>query len=269
MLASLHPNSPTADQAVKDLIDQRARASHTRYPSASYSQHSDSPSIYSRAEFSPNNKPDSRGGWLTPVGGDMGPCQSGFDDDDDDDDDDEKEEEEEDPHTTFTSFDRDHHSEFPPADDDVSVISIPTPRPLVHSSEPSIAADSSTDVDSPPTEEIEQVPRMSMLGPKMRFVSKAPWELDDDDLLEEEEEEPASAADALATFSSRMSSWRGKDPTVNKGLGLATRIPRSPGLSSPSSKKGGIFRNQSNDFRRESPYGPHLSGASQSHSAIP
>ena len=267
MLASLQPNSPTSEQAVRDLIDQRARASHTRYSSASYSQRSDSPSIYSRGDLSPNTQTHPQGEWISQSDqmSLRGQNQSGFDDDEDD------------SLTTFTrsSFDRDDQVSLPPADDDISIFSIPTPKaPAQPISVPSPLQDLDIDVGSPGTEPVEEGPRMSMLGPKMRFVSKAPWELGEDDLAEEEDEEPGSATDTLSIFGSKMSSWRNKDQDKSspKGLGLATLRSRSPGFPSASSRKGSggtsssMFRHET---QREGPYGPHLASASQSHGAIP
>ncbi|KAF8516398.1 hypothetical protein JB92DRAFT_3114265 [Gautieria morchelliformis] len=252
MLTSRHPRSPTSDQAV---IDEQA---HTRYTSVSYSQRSDSPSIYSRAEYSPNTQSHARGDWLhsgyqTSL---SGQDRSSFDDDDDD------------ALTFYTrnSYDQDDRSLYPPADDDVSFISALAPRPpLLHPS-PVPSAEGS------PSEETVEDTRMR-LGPKMRYVSRAPWEFGDGLLEEEEEEgegEPGSAT--ASTFSDKTRRSRDQDKPTAKGLGFTTRS-RSPGPLPAPGRKGsggtnGMYRQQTRESQG-GPYGPHLSGASHSHSAIP
>lgn len=276
MLTSLHPISPTSDQAVRDLLDQRAaRASHTRYTSVSYSERSDSPSIYSRGDYSPQTKSHFHGRqWANP-GYQMSltsRARSSFNDDEDEDDD---------AVTTFTraSFDQDdERSLFPAADDDISVVAGLTPRRPTHPTLDSVVGGEEVVSESPPTEEIEEDPRMSMLGPKMRFVSRAPWELGGEDMLEEEEEEPSSATDSPSVFSNKIHNWRSKDPdkdkTPAKGLGLTTILTGSSGPRTYSNRKGssgmnpGLHRQQHQEFQKQDPYGPHLSAASQSHGTI-
>ncbi|KAF8584989.1 hypothetical protein K439DRAFT_1097610 [Ramaria rubella] len=265
MLASLHPNSPTSDQAVKDLIDHRARASHTRYSSVSFSQRSDSPSIYSRGDYSPGAQyrpsadwPSGRPSYAYSVAG-----QSAFDDAEDH------------IHNPFarSSFDHDDESSRAADDDDcVSFISALTPKIAVPpASDPPDTRNVELDADSPPSEDIDDDPRMSILGPKMRFVSKAPWELGDDDLLEEDEEDSGGAAEALTMFSHRMSNWRNRehDKSSAKSLGLRSNSPAPslPDKKNPSTFSMGL-QHQTTGPLREGPYGNHLTGASQSHSAI-
>jgi hypothetical protein len=270
MLASLHPNSPTTDQTVKDLLDHRARASHTRYTSVSFSQRSDSPSIYSRGDCSPSAPYMPRGDWPVRSGYPMsvtGQHHSAFDD----------AEEGLRPLSPASSLSHDDQS-APTVDDDdgTSFISAPTPKPAVHPRAiPSRELD--PDFESPPAEEGEEDPRMSMLGPKMRFVSRAPWEMGDDDLVEEDEDDAAGAADGLSIFGGKMGTWMNRDPDKAsvKGLGLTTFRSRSPGPPSVVGKKGGFGANfglyrppKTPEPQSDGPYGPYLTGASQSHSAV-
>jgi hypothetical protein len=76
----------------------------------------------------------------------------------------------------------------------------------------------------------EPMPRMSLLGPKMRFHSRAPWEMDGDPLQEEDEWE--NSANHLQSAS--LARGRIKDDAVKKGLGLSPSSPRSSSATRPS-----------------------------------
>ncbi|KAF8078753.1 hypothetical protein FPV67DRAFT_1466341 [Lyophyllum atratum] len=80
----------------------------------------------------------------------------------------------------------------------------------------SIASDIFHD-EQPSADDDNDIQRMSYLGPKMRFHSRAPWEMDGDTLEEEEEEEPDR--DTLL-------------PTNKKGFAFSS--PRSSNASRPS-----------------------------------
>jgi hypothetical protein len=67
--------------------------------------------------------------------------------------------------------------------------------------------------------------RMSLLGPKMRFHSRAPWETDEDALVEEEEPEDTRARNMFS---------RGEG--IMKGFGLGSR-PSSAGRRSAESSR--------------------------------
>jgi len=184
------------------------------------------------------------------------------------------------PPSAASSFDTRNQSPLPQDEEDdgddggISFISAPTPKPAFHrGADPLRALDSE---QSFPTEEGEEDPRLSMLGPKMRFVSRAPWETGEDDLIEDDEDDVGGTGDSHSIFGSKMSTWRGRDQdkSSTKGLGLSNFRSRSPGPSSATGRKGGIgmnfglHRHKTPESQREGPYDPYLSGASQSHNAI-
>ncbi|KAA1468259.1 hypothetical protein DENSPDRAFT_848096 [Dentipellis sp. KUC8613] len=89
-----------------------------------------------------------------------------------------------------------------------------TPSPPVH--------DSDSDVDAAD-------PRMSMLGPKMRFHSPAPWELDEDPVQEQDEPD-----DDARSFVSRRGRMKNKGEGFIKGLNLSSLNSRNHSASRPS-----------------------------------
>lgn len=102
--------------------------------------------------------------------------------------------------------------------------------PHPHSPPMSVHADDE-DTDSPhdleEDEEEEQEQRMSMLGPKMRFHSPAPWELDVDPIREQDEQD-----DDTRSFVSR----RAKPGFIKSlGLGGSSKTSRPSTDSSRSS----------------------------------
>ena len=144
------------DDHLKDLLGQRAARAdlHGRYPSLS--EFSDSPSVYSHAHFTP--RPPDR-----------------------------------------SILDGHAHSfRFPPSPKVYSPSISDSPRsPISDRERLAIPNASSLDLDDDPRssaelnslhdneddspEEEDELPRMSMYGPKMRFHSPAPWEEDDTD----------------------------------------------------------------------------------------
>ncbi|KAJ7630798.1 hypothetical protein FB45DRAFT_1027981 [Roridomyces roridus] len=103
----------------------------------------------------------------------------------------------------------------------------------------------SDDDDAPETVDAEHEPeetRMSLLGPKMRFHGKAPWELDSDALEEEDEAESDRGRDGFRKGLGFRSSSRG-----------TTASSRPSGESSRSAKPKRSFETTSSGTN--SPYG--------------
>ncbi|KAL1748555.1 hypothetical protein HDZ31DRAFT_60290 [Schizophyllum fasciatum] len=147
------------DEHVRHLLDQRfTRADlHRDGRWDSVSEFSDSPSIYSRAVFSPNANDQ---GVSSPPLHTPRTHRERFDD----------------PSASMLDLDDDPRSSLASSvsygDDDKTV--------------------SEHDSDEP-------VPRMSYLGPKMRFHSRAPWEMDSE-TLDEQDEEPEEPPSRKALF---------------------------------------------------------------------
>ncbi|KAF9022460.1 hypothetical protein BDZ89DRAFT_1115480 [Hymenopellis radicata] len=86
-------------------------------------------------------------------------------------------------------------------------------------------------------EDDESMPRMSLLGPKMRFHSKAPWELDEGPLMEDDEGEPDTARVVQNHFtvgSSRQASFESNRSTDYGKQSFETSSPYFHGLSHPT-----------------------------------
>ncbi|KAF8167769.1 hypothetical protein B0H34DRAFT_29266 [Crassisporium funariophilum] len=155
MLRSVHSSLDPHDTHLRHLIDQRSNRADVQGRFSAISEYSDTPSVYSRAFFSP--KPSDNG--------DHQNYQSDY------------EYSSPTAHSHRSDRDRlnDHTSSVLDLDDD--------PRSSFASE--SFHDDPATYED----EENEPTARMSYLGPKMRFHSRAPWEMDDNTLEEEEEPE--------------------------------------------------------------------------------
>jgi hypothetical protein len=76
------------------------------------------------------------------------------------------------------------------------------------------------------------LPRMSLLGPKMRFHGRAPWEMEEDALQEEEEEQPQQNYDTLLSVTMR-------------GLGLSSSRRGSPSRPSTESARSQVNSHRS------------------------
>ena len=170
-----------------------------------------------------------------------------------------------------------HGEPSPPAADEdsgKSFVPAPTPKPAFQPAAP-LSHGVYPASGSPDTEEADEDPRMSMLGPKMRFVSRAPWEIGEDDVVEEDEENPGGAADTPSIFSGKMGHQRSRDQDKFsvKGHALPAVRGRSPAPSVTIKKSGfgisfGLYRPKTPEFHSEGIYGPYISGASQSHNDI-
>lgn len=93
--------------------------------------------------------------------------------------------------------------------------------------------------------DVDLDPRLSMLGPKMRFHSRAPWETGGDPLSEEGDSE-----DDRGTIASsiRGRGRLGKGEGIMKGLGLGSSHPRSSSASRPSVDSGRSQGRQKQSF---------------------
>jgi hypothetical protein len=88
------------------------------------------------------------------------------------------------------------------------------------------------DTDTAPQDSPES--RMSMLGPKMRFHSPAPWELDQDPISEQEEIED----DSRSVVSKRGKGLFTKGEGFVKSFGLKSTVVGRPSLDSSRSSSG-------------------------------
>ncbi|KAF8807718.1 hypothetical protein BYT27DRAFT_7139002 [Phlegmacium glaucopus] len=151
MLRSLDSPQDTHVVHLRNLIDQRSTRADIRGRFSAISEYSDTPSVYSRPFFSPK-----------PLDNDE--YQSDQD------------------YPSPTSATRSHRDQL--NDNTPSMLDLDDPRSSFATSETFNIDDAGyEDGDSSSTA------RMSYLGPKMRFHSRAPWELDDDTLEEEAEPE--------------------------------------------------------------------------------
>jgi len=175
----------THDDHLKRLLDQRTTRADVRpcFPSST-SDFSDSPSIYSHAYFSPRSTASHNG----------------------------------DQTTDYASF----ADERPSLDDGNGInalaLSMLDDRRSSYASTIMEEAVSTRFIE-PEDDTLDT--RMSMLGPKMRVHSKAPWELDEDPLEEEDEDDSVSS--------------RGKPSPVRSAFGFTTKrsiFGRSSGESS-------------------------------------
>jgi hypothetical protein len=238
MLSSLNSPRDNHNDHLRNLLDQRtARADlHGRFPSIS--EFSDTPSVYSHPFFSPR-----------PFETSQTASHTGHD-------------------KLFSS------SRSPVSDRDL--LNDPSASTLDFGDDPRASFCSKDSYDDEnhlvDPEDDDSTTRMSLLGPKMRFHSRAPWELDDDTLLEEEESDN-SASYISSTFGGRltpgMSSVAGG---IRKGFGLGYPNSRSSNASRPSGestrsqgKSKGSF--ESTSSQGSNPYGVPLPLAQASSSS--
>ncbi|KAF8525051.1 hypothetical protein BU17DRAFT_83967 [Hysterangium stoloniferum] len=249
-------------QAVKGSLNHRAHSPHAHYSPTSLSANADSLTIYSGREYSPSSAypspthewPNSPGYPISLTNLDRSTIDEREDEDNDD---------------AFTistrkSSNHDDESFVVPNDDCVSFFSTP-PTPTPVSRDPAVDG-SSLSIKSNNVQEDD--PHMSVLGPKMRFVSPAPWELDQDDVVDEDEEN-YGPADALSMFSGRIT-WKSReqDKPSSKGHVMPNIRSRSP--ASPAGTEPKASGRLTQEMQRDSPYSAsYFKGASKSHSAIP
>lgn len=194
MLRAMASPQDAHDDHVRELLDRRTtRADINPGRFSSLSDFPDTPSVYSPALFSPrnveNSEPDSKShNYGTPVHPNSTPRMRSNRDRFND------------PAASMLDLDDDTRSSiaFSDAYDDEEV----SQEPL-------------DDDDNEPD------PRMSLLGPKMRFHSRAPWELDEDSLQEDDE------SDNSANYISQVRHGKSTDTGAKRGLGFASSSPRS------------------------------------------
>lgn len=164
-------NSPadlqTPEDHLRHLLDQRtARADlHGRFPSLS--EFSDSPSVYSRAHFSP--RPLDRA--------ELDANTNSF-------------------HFVIPPQTRAPSSEPRSPMSDRERLNFPNASSLDLDDDPRSSYEhnnSPEDDQVSVNEEDEELLRISMYGPKMRFHSRAPWELGEDDVFKQDEKEASSS----------------------------------------------------------------------------
>lgn len=191
------------DEHVRQLLDQRAMRAdlHRDGRWDSMSEFSDSPSIYSRAVFSPaaNDLGGSSPGLQTP---------------------------------------RTHRERF----DD------PSASMLDLDDDPCSSRDSSVNYDDDKTvsehDSDEPVPRMSYLGPKMRFHSRAPWEMDGETLEEAEEEEEEEEPEEPPSRKALFSGQRHDQPRPSIDSTRSGKVKKSfdsTSSSSTSNQRGALY----------------------------
>ncbi|KAL1951060.1 hypothetical protein VTO73DRAFT_209 [Trametes versicolor] len=208
-------NSPldlrSRDDHVRLLLDQRAARAdlhgHGRFPSLS--EFSDSPSVYSHPHFSPRPS-------------DRAPHDGG---------------------QPFR-FPQSSHPYSPSLAEPRSPISdrerlnIPTASSLDLEDDPRLSSDYGSmhdgDDSSPEEDGEEEVPRINMYGPKMRFHSPAPWEEDEEELSRDSLDEP-----------SKRSKKKGESGKKGWGLSRGTSEPRPSNDSSTSSRPKQSFETSS------------------------
>ncbi|KAH8120215.1 hypothetical protein DFH11DRAFT_1539408 [Phellopilus nigrolimitatus] len=190
---------------VRALLDQRAQRAdipqpHTRF--STFSDRSDSPSLYSHFDTTYRNTP------TTPA-----PRFSHFNDSD--------------------AYD-DHHAAYPPqshaerlVDPHASTLDLSEVNYIESASRIADLEDDESNLNPADDEDPEM--RMSMLGPKMRVHSRAPWEEDDGSPSDSD-----SGNDNLSVFG-------GKKPSraVMRGLGFRSKSPAPrPSFDSSTTSKG-------------------------------
>ncbi|PPQ67066.1 hypothetical protein CVT25_005667 [Psilocybe cyanescens] len=157
MYRSPPSSQDTHDDHLRNLLDQRSTRADIQGRFSTISEYTDTPSVYSRANFSPR-VPD------------------------------------EGPHDLYrTDYDGTSPiSPCVPRSNDAHIHDQPTSMlDLDEDSRSSFAPSESNDDEPLPYDgggdEIETATRMSYLGPKMRFHSRAPWEMEGDTLEEDDE----------------------------------------------------------------------------------
>ncbi|GLB36024.1 hypothetical protein LshimejAT787_0303120 [Lyophyllum shimeji] len=178
MLRSMNSPSDAHDDHLRQLLDQRAARADSQGRFSALSNFDDTPSIYSPPFFSPR-QPDH--GPSSPDSQLRSP-------------------------TTSTFSVRTHQERL--NDPSASMLDLDDDPRL------STASDIYNDED-PPADDDSEERRMSYLGPKMRFHSRAPWEMEEDAIEEDDEPEHGSLF-----------------PSSKKGFGFSS--PRSSNASRPS-----------------------------------
>jgi len=129
-------------------------------------------------------------------------------------------------------------SPISPDDDFVSFISSPTPTPM--DQDAANRRDANANLEPVDLTGDEDEPRISV-GPKMRFVSRAPWETGADELAESESDDDfVGPSDALSIINGKFSGWKHREeqqqPTI-RSLALASLRSASPKDTSPPANK--------------------------------
>ncbi|THH18084.1 hypothetical protein EW146_g2846 [Bondarzewia mesenterica] len=232
MLRSMNsPHSPTDDH-LRRLLDQRAARAdihHGRFPSLT--DFSDSPSVYSHPYFSPQPLDKAE----------LAANTDGFD-------------------FAIPSQYRNlvHEPRTPGLDRER--LNDPSASILDLEDDPTDSRPNSQlyeDDHSPSyddNDDSEPVPRMSMLGPKMRFHSPAPWEMEEEPIEEQDEQD-----DDARSFISRRGRIRTKGEGFIKGLGLGSSAARGNSATRPSVDSS--RSNEKKSFETTSSYVPPLHGA--------
>lgn len=181
MLRSINPPPDPHDVHLRQLLDQRATRADFQGRFSTLSQFSDTPSVYSRPFFSPRSVDREPTSPTT---------QSRI--------------------TSPNTFAYGHRTQRDRLDD-------PTASMLDLDEDPRLSTTSydENDEEQSPDEDDEHLPRMSLLGPRMRFHSRAPWEMEGGVFQEEDEND----------YGSLLSISR-------KGFGRSS--PRSSSASRPS-----------------------------------
>jgi len=148
------------DAHLRTLLDQRSARVDSQGRYSTVSELSDTPSVYSRHNFSP--RPSDQGdqySYASPIS------------------------------PTHSRFTRDYaHDQSTSMLDFEDTLRSPFPRTGDGSDED----EGSDEATQEGPGETDSTSRMSYLGPKMRFHSRAPWEMEDDPLDEEDEPEDGS-----------------------------------------------------------------------------
>ncbi|KDQ63403.1 hypothetical protein JAAARDRAFT_29433 [Jaapia argillacea MUCL 33604] len=206
----MHSPSSAHQDHIRSLLDQRtARADiHTRFPS--FSECSDSPSVYSHGAFSPRSR-------HAPVPSDAStlhysPATV-------------------EPRPTLTDRERLN-------DPSASTLDLEDDPRHSFASQDYYDDDERTSQHSI-SDEDEPMTRMSYLGPKMRFHSPAPWELTEDSVAEADESGMDDLMRTLSGGSKRDRSKANRADGFMKGLGLNSRPSTSSRPSNESSRSSG------------------------------
>ncbi|KAH7870746.1 uncharacterized protein C8R40DRAFT_624262 [Lentinula edodes] len=201
MQRSPNPSVDPHDAHLRRLLDQRATRAdlHSRVPSLS--EFSDTPSLYSHAYFSPqpphfnSNVDELSSNFASPI-----------------------------------RSDRDRFNDLA-----VSMLDMDDePRSSYSSNEydDMDGGDQSTVEQHQEEEDELAMPRLSLLGPKMRFHSKAPWELDDSVLQQDEESE-----DDMYSHSVMSSTTRNKGGAARHFRFGGSKLGNNNGRSSRESSR--------------------------------
>ncbi|KII93822.1 hypothetical protein PLICRDRAFT_406652 [Plicaturopsis crispa FD-325 SS-3] len=231
MLRTMNSPADTHNDHLRHLLDQRTtRANHGRFPSLS--EMSDSPSVYSHAHFSPH-----------PLD------QADID-----------------AHTNSFNFHIPSSHRGRPHSPDRQTMHDPNASVLDFDEDPRLSYASSSliqdhDQDEQYSDEEgesdvvdgEADPRMSMLGPKMRFHGLAPWEMGEEPVEEEGEDSDSGQSKAPSIF------HRGRNHAGKKGLGIGSS-QRAQGASRPSADSS---RSQTKSKKSSDTSSSNSSGALQ------